>query len=185
MSRASAKSLPQLSLRIDLDGEDRIGPGKIELLEQIREQGSISGGRPRHGHVLQARLGSRGRDQPDLRTSRGRAAGRRQERRRRDADAVRRKACCALPEDRARRRTRGAQGSGSAQERHRPFPQILDSRQFGRTDISGIGCVSASPSRLCSAFGIEKRTLKPSSVSSVMMRWVVSVDCSSTQDASG
>ncbi|MBR0788510.1 winged helix-turn-helix domain-containing protein [Bradyrhizobium manausense] len=43
MPRASAKSLPQLSLRIDLDGEDRIGPGKIELLEQIREQGSISG----------------------------------------------------------------------------------------------------------------------------------------------
>jgi molybdate transport system regulatory protein len=43
MSRASAKSLPQLSLRIDLDGEDRIGPGKIELLEQIRAQGSISG----------------------------------------------------------------------------------------------------------------------------------------------
>ena len=42
MSRASAKSLPQLSLRIDLDGEDRIGPGKIELLEQIREHGSIS-----------------------------------------------------------------------------------------------------------------------------------------------
>ena len=42
MPRASAKSLPQLSLRIDLDGEDRIGPGKIELLEQIREQGSIS-----------------------------------------------------------------------------------------------------------------------------------------------
>ena len=42
MSRAGAKSLPQLSLRIDLDGEDRIGPGKIELLEQIREQGSIS-----------------------------------------------------------------------------------------------------------------------------------------------
>src|SRR6186713_1033723 len=42
MSRASAKSLPQLSVRIDLDGEDRIGPGKIELLEQIREHGSIS-----------------------------------------------------------------------------------------------------------------------------------------------
>ena len=46
MSRVSAKSLPQLSLRIDLDGEDRIGPGKIELLEQIREQGSISGAGP-------------------------------------------------------------------------------------------------------------------------------------------
>src|SRR5216683_3071471 len=42
MSRASAKSLPQLSVRIDLDSEDRIGPGKIELLEQIRDQGSIS-----------------------------------------------------------------------------------------------------------------------------------------------
>jgi molybdate transport system regulatory protein len=42
MSRASAKSLPQLSVRIDLDSEDRIGPGKIELLEQIREHGSIS-----------------------------------------------------------------------------------------------------------------------------------------------
>jgi molybdate transport system regulatory protein len=42
MPRASAKSLPQLSVRIDLDSEGRIGPGKIELLEQIREQGSIS-----------------------------------------------------------------------------------------------------------------------------------------------
>ena len=42
MSRASAKSLPQLSVRIDLDSQDRIGPGKIELLEQIREHGSIS-----------------------------------------------------------------------------------------------------------------------------------------------
>jgi molybdate transport system regulatory protein len=42
MSRASAKSLPQLSVRIDLDDQRRIGPGKIELLEQIREHGSIS-----------------------------------------------------------------------------------------------------------------------------------------------
>lgn len=42
MPRASVKSLPQLSLRIDLDSEDRIGPGKIELLEQIRAHGSIS-----------------------------------------------------------------------------------------------------------------------------------------------
>lgn len=38
----SAKSVPQLSIRIDLDGDGRIGPGKIELLEQIRSQGSIS-----------------------------------------------------------------------------------------------------------------------------------------------
>jgi molybdate transport system regulatory protein len=42
MPRTSAKSLPQLSVRIDLDGEDRIGPGKIQLLELIREHGSIS-----------------------------------------------------------------------------------------------------------------------------------------------
>lgn len=42
MSRASANSFPQLSVRIDLDDEGRIGPGKIELLEQIREHGSIS-----------------------------------------------------------------------------------------------------------------------------------------------
>lgn len=42
MSRASVRSLPQLSVRIDLDSEDRIGPGKIELLEQIMQHGSIS-----------------------------------------------------------------------------------------------------------------------------------------------
>ena len=42
MSRAGAKSLPQLSVRIDLDTEGRIGPGKIQLLENIREYGSIS-----------------------------------------------------------------------------------------------------------------------------------------------
>jgi molybdate transport system regulatory protein len=42
MSRASAKSLPQLSVRIDLDAEDRIGPGKIQLLEKIQQFGSIS-----------------------------------------------------------------------------------------------------------------------------------------------
>ena len=42
MSRASAKPLPQLSVRIDLDVEDRIGPGKIQLLEKIQQFGSIS-----------------------------------------------------------------------------------------------------------------------------------------------
>ena len=42
MPRASAKPLPQLSVRIDLDAEGRIGPGKIQLLEQIRDRGSIS-----------------------------------------------------------------------------------------------------------------------------------------------
>jgi len=34
--------LPSLSLRINLDPDGRIGPGKIELLEQIASFGSIS-----------------------------------------------------------------------------------------------------------------------------------------------
>jgi molybdate transport system regulatory protein len=38
----SAAPLPTLSLRIDLDDEGRIGPGKIRLLENIRQFGSIS-----------------------------------------------------------------------------------------------------------------------------------------------
>ena len=42
MQKSSAKSLPQLSVRIDLDTEARIGPGKIQLLENIRACGSIS-----------------------------------------------------------------------------------------------------------------------------------------------
>lgn len=33
---------PSLSLRIDLDSDARIGPGKIELLEAIQANGSIS-----------------------------------------------------------------------------------------------------------------------------------------------
>ena len=42
MPKAGARSLPSLSLRIDLDDEDRIGPGKIQLLENIQVCGSIS-----------------------------------------------------------------------------------------------------------------------------------------------
>src|ERR1700740_1240662 len=42
MQKSSATSLPSLSVRIDLDAEDRIGPGKILLLERIKECGSIS-----------------------------------------------------------------------------------------------------------------------------------------------
>ena len=34
--------MPTLSLRIDLDGGGRIGPGKVALLEQVAAQGSIS-----------------------------------------------------------------------------------------------------------------------------------------------
>ena len=42
MLKLSAKSLPTLSVRIDLAPKGRIGPGKIQLLENIRECGSIS-----------------------------------------------------------------------------------------------------------------------------------------------
>jgi molybdate transport system regulatory protein len=42
MSKQSVRSLPSLSVRIDLDSEGRIGPGKIQLLENIRSCGSIS-----------------------------------------------------------------------------------------------------------------------------------------------
>lgn len=34
--------MPSLSLRINLDPEGRIGPGKVELLEQIAARGSIA-----------------------------------------------------------------------------------------------------------------------------------------------
>ena len=42
MRKPSATSLPSLSVRIDLNTEGRIGPGKIQLLENIRACGSIS-----------------------------------------------------------------------------------------------------------------------------------------------
>src|ERR1700675_2125776 len=42
MQKSGARSLPSLSVRIDLDTEGRIGPGKIQLLENIRKLGSIS-----------------------------------------------------------------------------------------------------------------------------------------------
>ncbi|XIA66550.1 winged helix-turn-helix domain-containing protein [Bradyrhizobium sp. TZ2] len=42
MQKPNAKSLPSLSVRIDLDAERRIGPGKIALLENIHNCGSIS-----------------------------------------------------------------------------------------------------------------------------------------------
>jgi molybdate transport system regulatory protein len=42
MRKPTARSLPALSVRIDLDADDRIGPGKIQLLENIRACGSIS-----------------------------------------------------------------------------------------------------------------------------------------------
>jgi molybdate transport system regulatory protein len=42
MRKSSARALPSLSVRIDLDSEGRIGPGKIQLLEHIHACGSIS-----------------------------------------------------------------------------------------------------------------------------------------------
>src|SRR3984885_9879988 len=42
MHKSSASSIPSLSVRIDLDPEGRIGPGKIQLLEKIQACGSIS-----------------------------------------------------------------------------------------------------------------------------------------------
>ena len=42
MRKSSPPSLPSLSVRIDLDPEGKIGPGKILLLENINSCGSIS-----------------------------------------------------------------------------------------------------------------------------------------------
>ena len=42
MQKSRASALPSLSVRIDLDTEGRIGPGKIALLENIHACGSIS-----------------------------------------------------------------------------------------------------------------------------------------------
>ena len=42
MPKTSVRPLPSLSVRIDLDSKGRIGPGKIALLENIHEHGSIS-----------------------------------------------------------------------------------------------------------------------------------------------
>ena len=42
MQKPNGRSLPSLSLRIDIDAAGRIGPGKIELLETIHRSGSIS-----------------------------------------------------------------------------------------------------------------------------------------------
>jgi len=42
MRKSATTSLPSLSVRIDLEEVGRIGPGKIQLLEQIQSHGSIS-----------------------------------------------------------------------------------------------------------------------------------------------
>ena len=40
--KSTSSRLPSLSVRIDLKPKGRIGPGKIQLLEEIRSTGSIS-----------------------------------------------------------------------------------------------------------------------------------------------
>ncbi len=42
MKKSTSRSFPSLSIRIDLNPGERIGPGKIQLLESIRSCGSIS-----------------------------------------------------------------------------------------------------------------------------------------------
>ena len=64
--------------------------------------------------------------------------------------------------------------------------EIRQSIQFARITAFAAGWATrASPSSLCCSRGIEKQTLKPSTVRSVTMPWVGSDDCSTTQDASG
>ena len=53
MQKSNGKSLPSLSVRIDIDAAGRIGPGKIQLLETIhrsltRPAGSSAGDRKHH-----------------------------------------------------------------------------------------------------------------------------------------
>src|SRR5437879_5108398 len=102
--------------------------------------------RPRHGNVLQARLGPGRRDQPDLPPGCGGTADRRQERRRRGADAVRPLAGRALSQDRAHRRKRGAQGTAGIAIRYRPGEETRGLITGGKYAITGRAEV-APPSR--------------------------------------
>src|SRR5271168_4771264 len=111
MSRPNAGSLPNLSVRIDLDTESRIGPGKIQLLENIHKFGSISAaGRAMDMSYKRAW---------DLVDEINRVCRQAAVERRSGADAVRPVVGGALPENRARRRNRRAQGAGRAAQRHR------------------------------------------------------------------
>jgi molybdate transport system regulatory protein len=65
----------RLSIRIDLVNGDRIGPGKIALLEGIRATGSISGAARKLG-ILLPRLASGGADQRGAARAGGRGSGR-------------------------------------------------------------------------------------------------------------
>jgi molybdate transport system regulatory protein len=126
-----SKALPSLSVRIDLDPEGRIGPGKIALLEHIDKCGSISAA----GRAMEMSY-KRAWDLVDEinRICRQGAADRRQERRRRGIDAVRSLAGDALPQDRTCRDQLGAQGVAGIAERDR---QAEESRALIATGIGG------------------------------------------------
>ena len=106
--------MPHLSIRIDFDQEGRLGPGKVALLERIASEGSISAaGRSmnmsyKRAWELVAEINQSFTEPLVTRTDR------RQDRRRRGADAARRRADPPLP----RHRTQGALG-------HRLAPQGL------------------------------------------------------------
>jgi hypothetical protein len=103
MQKPSARALPSLSVRIDLDTEGRIGPGKIALLENIREHGSISAA----GRAMDMSY-KRAWDLVDEINRICRQA------------AVERQTGGALSQDRAGRRQRRAQGVAGAGQRDRP-----------------------------------------------------------------
>ena len=48
--------MPRLSVRIDLDGGERIGPGKVALLKAVGETGSIAAAGRAARHVVPPRL---------------------------------------------------------------------------------------------------------------------------------
>ena len=119
MQKSGANPLPSLSVRIDLDPEGRIGPGKIQLLENIQACGSISAAgramdmsykrawdlvdeinRICKRAAVERQTGGKNGGGANL-TSFGTIAG------------------CALPQDRTRRGERGAQGPSGAAVRHR------------------------------------------------------------------
>src|ERR1700753_685176 len=119
MRKPTARSLPALSVRIDLDADDRIGPGKIQLLENIRACGSISAaGRAmdmsyKRAWDLVDEINRICRQAAVERQTGGKNGGGAA------ADPVRRVAGRPLPQDRARRAQRRPQGTRRAPQRYR------------------------------------------------------------------
>jgi len=165
MQKPSVKSLPYLSVRIDLDPEGRIGPGKIQLLENIHQCGSISAaGRAMDMSYKRAwdlvdevnricRQAAVERQTGGLPPGRRRAADRRQERRRRSADPVRSLAGQTLPQDRTRRGQRGTQGVAGVAQRDRPPEKARG--------LSKSGC-ARHPSRRAQVRALQDDDLLPS-----------------------